>query len=344
MKFDFDEKYMRLALNLAARGGRATMPNPMVGAVLASQEHIIAQGWHELCGGPHAEINALRHLKSGEIPPDATLYVNLEPCSHYGRTPPCVNRLIELGIKRVAIAQRDPNPRVNGAGVALLKSQQIEVIEGILEHEAAKLNRRFLTLHQKKRPYVILKWAQTADGFIAKSDYTSKWISSQSSRTLSHRWRSQEQAILIGKRTALHDDPALNVRAVEGINPTRFLIDRNLEVARTNQILADGCGCVIYNSKRGAIEGGLHYVKLDFKKEIVAQMLADMAQREILSVLVEGGSTTHDHFLTRGIWDEMRVFVAPETLFGDGIAAPTIDLSQFNKRQYGSDILLTLER
>ena len=319
------------------------MPNPMVGAVLANQDRVLASGWHQFFGGAHAEVNALAGLSRADIPSNATLYVNLEPCSHHGKTPPCVGRIIELGIKRVVISQRDPNPKINGAGIAQLKARAIEIVEGVLEEESRAINRRFMSLHQRKRPYVILKWAQTADGFIARSDYSSRWISSASSRTLTHRWRSQEQAILVGFRTALHDNPALTVRLVDGVNPLRFLVDRKLELPSSHQLLSDGAATVVYNAVRNKTRGNNNFVKLNFSADVSSQILCDMAQREIVSLIVEGGATSLQHFIDNNQWDEARIFIASSTKFGNGVAAPKIDLTRAVKQQYGGDLLLTLE-
>lgn len=333
---------MQLCLDLAAQGGRAVMPNPLVGAVLANSERVIASGYHQYCGGAHAEVNALIGLTKCDIPKSATLYVNLEPCSHYGRTPPCVNRILELGIKRVVIAQSDPNPKVNGQGISILRNTGIEVVVGILEQEACKLNRRFLCLHQKKRPYVILKWAQTNDGFIARKDYSSKWISCSASRALSHAWRASEQAILVGYRTALHDDPELSVRSIHGVNPLRLVIDKHLSLPKSHKLLSDGQNTIIYNEVKNFRSAACQYVKLEKSINTIAQIMRDLAQRQIVSLLVEGGCSTLNEFI-ESFWDEARVFVAPQLLFKTGIKAPALNLSDGLVQQYATDLLITKE-
>ena len=221
-----DSLYMDRALDLAARGGRAVMPNPMVGAVIVHNDTIIGEGYHQLYGGPHAEVFAIRGVQDRSLLKDATIYVSLEPCSHFGKTPPCAELVIESGIRTVVVGCKDPNPKVAGRGIQKLRDAGITVHEGIRERECVMLNRRFMLFQKMQRPYVILKWAETADRFIAREDGSSKWISSEFSRRTTHRWRSQEMSILVGTTTARADNPQLTVRHIEGINPLRIVIDR----------------------------------------------------------------------------------------------------------------------
>jgi len=221
---------MQRALDLAERGKGAVRPNPMVGCVIVHEEKIIGEGYHEQYGGPHAEVQAFASVSDPQLLAEATVYVSLEPCSHWGKTPPCANLLVEKGIKSVVVATLDPNPLVAGKGVQLLEVAGISVQVGLLEQEARWQNRRFFCQQEKHRPYVILKWAQTQDGFIARENFDSKWISGTQSRQLVHQWRAEEQAILVGKNTALHDNPRLNVRDWTGSDPIRVVLDSKLEL------------------------------------------------------------------------------------------------------------------
>ena len=237
-----DEKYINLCLELAKNAFPYTSPNPLVGSVIVKDGEIIGQGFHKKYGSHHAEVEALNSVKNKELLDKATLYVNLEPCSHYGQTPPCAKTIIETKIKKVVIGAGDPNPEVSGKGVEILRNAGIEVVIGVTPQKCIELNKRFYAAQKLKRPYVILKWAETKDGFIAREDYSSKWISSEESRKLVHKWRSEEQAILVGTNAVIHDNPSLTVRAVKGANPIRVVIDRNLKIPKDFNI------CLLYTS------------------------------------------------------------------------------------------------
>lgn len=313
---------MNRALELASMGRGNVSPNPMVGAVIVANGKIIGEGYHQQVGKSHAEVNAFAQVNDKEALKSATIYVTLEPCNHYGRTPPCTLAILEAGIPKVVIASVDSNPQVSGSGIQRLKEAGVELITGILDVENRELNRRFYTFHEQKRPYVILKWAQTADGFIARKDYSSKWISDVYSRQLVHLWRSEEDAILVGRQTALVDNPSLTVRDVSGRNPIRVLLDTNLEIPKTHAVFNNEAETLCLNTQKNGQEGNLEYIKFTNTHEIHEVMKA-LFQRNIQSLIVEGGAATLQWFIDEGIWDEARVFTA-EKVFGKGIKAPVL--------------------
>ena len=328
--------FMQRALDLAERGKGAVCPNPMVGCVLVHEGKIIGEGYHEQYGGPHAEVNAIASVTDPKLLEETTAYVSLEPCSHYGKTPPCANLLIEKGIKSVVVATLDPNPLVAGKGVKLLQEAGISVQVGLLEQEARWQNRRFFCQQEKKRPYVILKWAQTQDGFIARQNFDSKWISNSQSRQLVHQWRSEEQAILVGKNTALQDNPRLNVRDWTGSDPIRVVLDSKLELPADLHLFDQQIPTLCYNLLKSEKLTNLEWVKLP--QLSLDALLADLHARQIQSVLIEGGSQTIHQFLAAGLWDEARVFTAP-IQFERGIAAPKLTQAPAESHAIGEDQL-----
>ncbi len=317
------EKYIRHCIDSAASALRDVAPNPMVGACVVIDDEIVASGIHERYGEAHAEVNAIANAAGADLQ-RATLYVTLEPCSHHGKTPPCVDAIIAANIPRVVAATRDPNPRVAGSGFAALKNQGIEVVEDILAAEARFLNKRFFTFHKKGRPYVILKWAHTSDGFIARKDYTSKWISSPESRALVHRWRGEEQAILIGTRTALHDDPELTARDAQGKNPLRLVIDANGTLPAARKLWQPTARTVRFTGAASGPHDSEEVFILDRNYDLFPQILAMLHERSILSVIVEGGAETLRRILADGLWDEARIFECPSR-FEEGIPAPHLE-------------------
>lgn len=317
---DQHETYMRRALELAELGKGDVSPNPLVGCVIVHEGRIIGEGYHEKYGGPHAEPNAIREVNDKSLLAASTLYVTLEPCAHFGKTPPCAHLLAEHKIKQVLIAAVDSNPLVGGKGIEILKKAGVEVVTGVLEKEARWQNRRFFTVMEKERPYIILKWAQTRDGYVARPDYDSKWISNAHSRQLVHRWRAEEAAIMVGTKTAFYDNPRLNVRDWTGRDPLRVFIDKKLTLD-TGMHLFDGTQPTIcYNTVREEERGNLNYVKLqeDFS---IYDILADLHVRKIQSLIVEGGTVLLQHFIANDLWDEVRVFTG-NIAFGHGIPAP----------------------
>ncbi len=331
------QHFMRRALELASLGMGTVSPNPMVGCVIVHEGKIIGEGYHQAYGGPHAEVHAVNSVTNPELLQEATAFVTLEPCAHWGKTPPCANLLVEKGLKNVAIAAVDSNPLVGGKGIEILKSAGISVETGLLEKEARWQNRRFFTQIEKKRPYVILKWAQTQDGFLARKDFTSKWITGSLSRQLVHKWRSEEDAILVGKNTALHDNPKLDVRDWVGKNPMRIVLDSKLELPKDLNLFDGKIQTLCYNSKQSQISEKLEFVKTE-KEFTVVDLLEDLHSRKVQSLIVEGGSHVLAQFISLGLWDEARVFTGT-TNFGDGIPAPRLNQNPSETLTIGEDLL-----
>ena len=334
--------YIARCIEIARRGEYFVAPNPMVGAVLVrnSDEQVLAEGWHEKYGEGHAEVNCFKHFESSIFNrqssivnlqssifnlKDCTLFVSLEPCSHYGKTPPCAKLIIEKGVGRVVVGMLDPNPLVAGKGVQMLRDAGIEVIVGVLEDQCRELNKRFLCLHEQHRPYVILKWAQTSDGFIDKKrpfrlgipasrdigipDSTPLKISTPETKKLVHKMRAENMAIMVGTRTVLLDNPRLLNTHWEGRNPIRVTLDRHNILPPDARIFSDDAQTIVYRNRT------------DWPF-----VLSDLAARNIHSILVEGGATLLNHILSTGLWDEIHVEVAPELTIGDGVPAPDIPL------------------
>lgn len=317
-----DELFMQRCLELAALGRGYVSPNPLVGCVIVHNEKIIGEGWHKKFGEAHAEVNAVASVVDQELLKESTVYVNLEPCSHFGKTPPCVDLLIRQQVKKVVIANLDTHPKVSGEGIKKLREAGIEVITGILDKQGRELNKRFFTDVEKKRPCIILKWAETADGFIAQSNYDSKWISNGFSRQLVHKWRSEEDAILVGTKTVFHDNPQLNVREWTGRNPVRVIIDRFLKLSEKLNVFDRSQQTIIYNVLKHEEHNNLILARVD-EAEFLPQLVQDLHKRGIQSVIVEGGAQTLNFFITSGLWDEARIFKATRT-FGKGIKAPEL--------------------
>ncbi|MFN5442916.1 MAG: bifunctional diaminohydroxyphosphoribosylaminopyrimidine deaminase/5-amino-6-(5-phosphoribosylamino)uracil reductase RibD [Crocinitomicaceae bacterium] len=326
-----DNIYMQRCLYLASLAGVNVSPNPMVGAVIVYEDEIIGEGYHQFFGGPHAEVNAVNdvHYDLASKLNEATIYVSLEPCAHTGKTPPCLDLILKHKFKRVVIGCKDPNPLVSGKSIELLIAAGIEVNIGILEKECLKLNKRFFTYQLKKRPYVILKWAQTKDGYIDKNrdeettiDRKINWISHPDTQSIVHHWRSKEQAILVGWKTIEHDNPSLTVREVKGLNPLRIIIDSNLNMPKDSKVFTDGDKTIIINKIKTEESGNVSFVKL--AQITTRTILTFLYELEISSVFVEGGSGTLQHFLLDGLWDEARV-IQSKVSFGDGIKAPKIN-------------------
>ncbi len=315
---------MDRALELAYLGLGKVSPNPMVGCVIVKEGRIIGEGWHQHYGGPHAEVNAVNSVTDKDIIKGSEVYVTLEPCSHHGNTPPCSDLLISHGVSSVYISNLDINPLVSGNGIQKMRSASIQVTLGIKEEEGSNLNKRFFTYYSKKRPYIILKWAQTIDRFIARKNFDSKWISNEYSRQLVHKWRAEEDSIMVGANTALYDNPKLNIRdwTVIDKQPLRIVVDPNLKVP-ADFFLFDGIQpTLVYNCKKSGQEHNLLWVKLN-KEKIIEEILSDLYRRKIQSVLIEGGSQLINSFISKNIWDEARIFVSNNT-FGDGIKAPDL--------------------
>ena len=322
---------MDKALHLAGKGWPAVAPNPMVGCVIVKGDTLVAQGYHQKFGEKHAEVMAINKLPDNIDPKDCTLYVTLEPCTHFGKTPPCTDLIISKGFKTVVVACKDPNPLVSGLGIDKLRKAGVQVITGVLEKNARELNKRFITYFEKKRPYYILKWAQTADGFISKlpvpDNKNENRISGNESQIMVHRLRSEVMAILVGKNTVLRDNPRLTTRLVEGKNPIRVFIDRNLEVPLHFQVYDNEATTIIFNELKEEKMGIHMFLKIDFGKNILQQLSEKLFNLNVQSVLVEGGSVLLNDFIDQHLWDEVLVFQNPDLRFEVGLKAPRFALA-----------------
>ena len=325
-----DEFYMQKCIDLASLGMGLVSPNPMVGCVIVHDSEIIGEGYHQKFGEAHAEVNAVNNVieRFGDDAPkllkEATAYVNLEPCAHFGKTPPCADLLIKHQLKKVVIGNTDPFEAVSGKGITKLKDAGILTSVGILEKECTDLNRRFFTRIQQQRPFIILKWAQTANGYFAPANQSQKWITGAEAKQLSHQWRSEEDAILVGKNTALIDNPSLTTRLVAGKNPIRIVIDKNLSVPLSHHIYNQEAKTIIFNEVKTAVKDNIHFVQMEDMHFYLAQKIAfQLYLMDIQSVIIEGGEQILSQFITTGMWDEARVFTSSIT-WDNGILSPII--------------------
>ena len=343
-----DEQYMRRCLQLARCAAGSTSPNPMVGAVIVCDGRIIGEGYHIRAGEPHAEVNAVRSVKYADrhLLPQSTIYVTLEPCSHYGKTPPCCDMIIKEGIKRVVIGVTDNNECVNGAGIARMKKAGIEVVVGLLENECVAINRPFFTYNRLARPFVTLKWAQTADGFIdvMRDGGTPLCISTPVSQVAVHKLRAEHDAILVGTRTALLDNPSLNLRHWTGRAPLRLVIDRKGVLPASLNLFDGSMPTIVYteNSVVGKFGKNIEQIILDFSSDVPAQILSHLHSLKIQSLLVEGGAQLLQSFIDASLWDNARVEVNKSLVVGEGVSAPVIPESALCAREMcgGNEILL----
>lgn len=336
---------MSRCIQLGKNGLGSTYPNPLVGSVIVHNGEIIGEGWHYKAGQPHAEVNAIRSVENQELLKEATIYVSLEPCSHFGKTPPCVDLIIESGIKKVIVGSLDPNPKVAGRGIKKLMETGCELIVGVLENDCDELNKRFFTFHQKKRPYIFLKWAETADGFISPKSETRKetkpvWITNEFSRQLVHKMRGEEQSILVGTNTVLQDNPSLTVRNWTGENPVRIVVDRNLKIPKDLSVFDASSKTIAINEKETKTSENVDFEKILFSEEIPKQICEVLFQRNIQSVIIEGGAKTLQSFIDANLWDEALVFSGNKT-FGEGIKAPTFKGVLISEEKIKEDTLRT---
>ena len=332
------EFFMQRCLDLAKKGLGSAAPNPMVGAVLVHDGKIIGEGFTSPFGGPHAEVNAIKSVEDKSLFKKSTLYVSLEPCSHFGKTPPCSNLIIEKEIPRVVIGTLDSFSKVNGNGIKLLEANGTQVTCGILNEECRELNKRFFTFHEKKRPFIILKWAQSSDGFLDKErlnqEHEVNWITQPETKSLVHLWRSQEMGILVGRRTIENDDPKLDVRLVNGKSPFRLIIDPNLTLDLNSWSHKNLKRTLIFNSIKNELNGNIEWIKLEnFNLKAI---LYACYEREIQSILVEGGAYTLNEFIKSDLWDEARVLTG-QNLFGQGLKAPTMNQDFARKEKINKD-------
>lgn len=313
---------------MAHLGAGHVAPNPMVGAVLVYEGKIIGEGWHKKYGEAHAEVNCFDSVKEEDrhLIPESVMYVSLEPCAHYGKTPPCANRIVAEGVKKVIICNRDPFDKVDGRGISILEDAGIEVTVGVLEEEGRWLNRGFFTFHEENRPYIILKWAQTADGFIGPEDGSRIQISNKHSGQLVHKWRTEEAAILVGYKTALADNPELTARTWEGSNPLRIVIDRDLSLPQELKIFNTEAETWVLNSVKSDKFDTVSFIKVNDFSQLISSLLVELYKAGKMSLIVEGGAKLLQQFIDAGMWDEARVFMAPQYL-GNGIPAPILSVS-----------------
>jgi diaminohydroxyphosphoribosylaminopyrimidine deaminase/5-amino-6-(5-phosphoribosylamino)uracil reductase len=309
-----DELLIQRTFDLAMLGVGDVSPNPRVGCVIVKDGEIIGEGWHKKFGEAHAEVNAVASVPDKSLLRGSTAYVNLEPCSHFGKTPPCSDMLIQYGLKKVVISNVDTNPIVAGTGIKKMKEAGIEVVTGVLEKEGRELNKRFFCYHEKMRPFIILKWAQTSDAFMAHSNFDSRWISNEISRQLVHKWRSEEDAVLVGTKTAAHDNPNLTVRDWSGRNPIRLVIDRFLRLSDNLNLFNKAVPTVCFNVLKHEERPNLKLVRL------------------------EGGSQTLSFFIDSGLWDEARIFISPRSFY-KGIKAPSFQGDLLFREQVSTDLL-----
>ncbi|MBK5284413.1 MAG: bifunctional diaminohydroxyphosphoribosylaminopyrimidine deaminase/5-amino-6-(5-phosphoribosylamino)uracil reductase RibD [Bacteroidia bacterium] len=325
-------QFMQRCLELASGSLGNVAPNPMVGAVLVSDGKIIGEGFHGKYGEAHAEVNAINSFlkfpgnKSDDLR-KATLYLNLEPCTHFGKTPPCTDLIVKHKIPKIVIGCTDPNEIVNGKGINSLKKAGCNVLTGVLEKESLELNRRFITYQTKKRPFIILKFAKSSDSFIAPENFKNKeeaWLTNTWSRKLVHKWRSEEQAVVVGTNTALADNPLLTIRFWHGNNPIRIVVDRTLRLPKSLNIFNSEARTIIFNEIKSETENNLNYIKIDFHNAL-DEILNVLYNEKIQSLIVEGGAKLLSSFIENNLWDEARVFTSNK-LFVGGIKAPVIPI------------------
>ncbi|MEA5137830.1 bifunctional diaminohydroxyphosphoribosylaminopyrimidine deaminase/5-amino-6-(5-phosphoribosylamino)uracil reductase RibD [Arcicella rigui] len=336
------EMWMARALQLARLGAGTVSPNPMVGCVIVHEGKIIGEGWHKKYGEAHAEVNAVNSVEDKSLLPESDVYVTLEPCSHFGKTPPCADLLVKHQVKKVIICNVDSNPLVGGKGIAKLKAAGIEVETGILEAEGRALNKRFFCAVEKNRPYVILKWAETADGFIAKENFEAVQISNPLSRRLVHKMRSEEDAIMVGTNTARYDNPALNTRFWTGKNPLRIVLDKNLSLPNSLKIFDKSQPTICYNLLENKVIDNTSFVKIE-AEDLLNNIIQDLATRKVQSLIVEGGSTLLQGFIDAKLWDEAIVLKSKKVL-QSGILAPKIEGSFTEISDLDDDKLIKIYR
>lgn len=327
-----DEFYMKRCLELAKKALGKTYPNPLVGSVIVHNGKIIGEGFHQKAGENHAEINAINSVENKELLKESTIYVSLEPCSHFGKTPPCANKIAEIRFKKVVIGTLDSHEKVNGKGVEILEKAGIDVVSGILEKESRESNKRFFTFHEKKRPYLILKWAQSGDGFLDKDFKTTK-ISNGLVKQFVHTLRSEEHAILVGTQTALSDHPSLTTREISGRNPVRILIDFDLKVPRDARIYNEDAPSLIFNAKKNEVAGNVKFIKVE-KENFLENLMKKLYEEQIQSVIIEGGSFTLQKFIDENLWDEAIIIKNQNLNVESGTKAPEFNFKPYNVEDF----------
>ena len=335
--FDVDDRFMLRAIELARFGMGNVSPNPMVGCVIVHHGSIIGEGYHREYGKPHAEVNAINSVENKELLKESTLYVTLEPCSHFGKTPPCSDLILRYLIPNIVIGTIDPFAQVAGRGIEKIRNEGCEVVQGYLEEQCIELNRRFFTFHQKKRPYIILKWAQTADGFIdidrSHEHYGQPtWITNDLSRIAVHKMRTDESAILVGTNTAQKDNPSLTVRDWSGRSPLRLVIDREMRLSPDLALFDQKVPTIVYTSKEVLCKNNIEFKRILFDGNELNQIISDLHDRGVLSLIVEGGQKLLNSFIISDIWDAARVFVGKNN-FHSGVKAPVLDANKVKSEE-----------
>ena len=332
---------MQRCLKLALKGLGNVSSNPMVGCVIVHDNKIIGEGFHQKYGSPHAEVNAIDSVKNKSLLSKSTLYVNLEPCSHFGKTPPCCNLIIEKKIPNVVIGCLDTFSKVSGKGAQRMKDANIKVDIGCLENKCRKLNKRFFTFHEKNRPYIILKWAESKDGYIApKNQNKPFWMTCNKSKKLVHKWRTEEDAILVGRATVEKDNPLLTSREKKGNNPIRIVIDKSLKLSQNHNIFNSESKTIIFNEILSSDKSTNNYIKINFKK-IIDNILEQLYSKDIQSVIIEGGTKTLQSFIDANTWDEARIFTTKKDLI-QGVKAPNITGMVSQQKEIDVDFLKIL--
>ncbi|MCD5969237.1 bifunctional diaminohydroxyphosphoribosylaminopyrimidine deaminase/5-amino-6-(5-phosphoribosylamino)uracil reductase RibD [Riemerella anatipestifer] len=331
------EKYISRCIALAEKARGNTYPNPLVGAVIVHNGIIIGEGYHHKAGEPHAEINAINSVENKGLLKESTIYVSLEPCSYFGRTPPCATKITEIGFKKVVIGSADSNEKVSGKGKAMIEEAGIGVVDKVLEERCRWLNRRFFTFHEKKRPYIILKWAESNDGFIDQN-FAPTPISNALASQYVHKMRAEEHAILVGTQTALNDNPTLDVRHLDGRNPIRVLIDLELKVPQSFNIFNTNAPTIIFNLHKNDEQNHLKWIKID-RENFLEELMYHLYEQQIQSIIVEGGSKMLNTFIEAQLWDEAVVIKASNLTLNNGTKAPMFNEKPYRQKQMRDNIL-----
>jgi len=332
-----DEFYIRRCIELAQKAIGNTYPNPLVGSVIVHNGKIIGEGYHQKAGENHAEINAINSVEDKSLIPESTIYVSLEPCAHYGKTPPCALKIVQLGFKKVVIGAMDSHDKVNGKGKKIIQDAGIEVVSGVLEEECIDLNKRFFTYHEKKRPFIILKWAESGDRFVDKN-FKPTQISNSLTKQFVHQLRSDEHSILIGTMTALRDNPSLTTREIFGRNPIRILIDIDLKVPTDFNIYSNEADTLIFNSVKEGEEGNIKFIKTS-RENFLENMLKKLYEFQIQSIIVEGGSFVLQQFIDADLWDETIIIKNENLILENGTKAPNFENNPFEIKDFRDNII-----
>ncbi len=332
-----DEFYIKRCIVLAQKAIGKTYPNPLVGSVIVHNGNIIGEGYHHKAGENHAEINAINSVQDKSLIPESTIYVSLEPCAHYGKTPPCALKIKELGFKKVVIGAMDSHDKVNGKGKKIIQDAGIEVVSGVLKKECIELNKRFFTYHEKKRPYIILKWAESGDGFLDKN-FKPTSISNSLVNQFVHQLRADEHAILVGTQTALNDNPSLTVRNVEGVNPVRILIDFELKVPQDFSIYNREAKTLVFNTIKEETQNNIQFIKIE-KDNFLSGLMSALYKEQIQSVIIEGGRFTLQEFIDAGLWDEAIIIKNENLKLENGTKAPEFNFEPKSVENFRDNVV-----